>query len=101
MLENGQFWRNRELREHVAGIDGKIALSIVCTNSMNLYVCTRKLLQAHIWIYNDRRIYVGDELPTNTDGTEIIDFTGQYLVPGYSEPHAHPFYLYNPVDLAY
>ena len=101
MLENGQFWRNRELREHVAVIDGKIAPSIVFKNSTYLNVFTKKWLQAHIWIYNDRIIYVGDALPTNTDGTEIIDCTGQYLVPGYIEPHAHPFYLYNPVELAY
>lgn len=28
------------------------------------------------------------------------DATGQYIVPGYIEPHAHPFQLYNPASLA-
>src|SRR5690625_379619 len=86
MLENGQFWRNRELREHVAVVYHKIAPTIVFKNSTYLNVFTRKWLQAHIWIYKDRIIYVGNKLPENTDGSEIIDCTGQYLVPGYIEP---------------
>ena len=101
MLENGQFWRNRELREHVAVVDHKIAPTIVFKNSTYLNVFTRKWLQAHIWIYKDRIIYVGNKLPENTDGSEIIDCTGQYLVPGYIEPHSHPFQLYNPEELAH
>lgn len=101
MLENGQFWRNRELREHVAVMDEKIAPSIVLKNSTYLNVFTNKWVDAHIWIYQDRIIYVGDKLPKKTDATEIIDCTGQYLVPGYIEPHAHPFYLYNPEEFAY
>ena len=101
MLENGQFWRNRDLRKHLAVIDGKIAPTIVLENSTYLNVFTRKWTQAHIWIYQDRIIYVGDQLPTNREGTEMIDCTGQYLVPGYIEPHAHPFYLYSPEEFAY
>src|SRR5699024_9665506 len=31
-----------------------------------------------------------------TEGTEIMECTGQYVVPGYVEPHAHPVQLYNP-----
>src|SRR5699024_3471599 len=31
--------------------------------------------------------------------TEVVDCTGQFLVPGYIEPHAHPFQLYNPEEL--
>ena len=34
------------------------------------------------------------------DGCEIIDCTDFLLVPGYMEPHAHPFQLYNPLSLA-
>ena len=100
MLENGQFWRNRELREHVAVVEHKIAPTIVLKNSTYLNVFTRKWLQAHIWIYKDRIIYVGQKLPKNTEGTEMVDCTGQYLVPGYIEPHAHPFLLHRPEELA-
>lgn len=101
MLEQGQFWRNRELREHVAIVDNKLAPSILFKNSTYLNVFTKTWLQANIWVYKDRIIYVGNRLPKNTNGTEIIDCTGQYLVPGYIEPHAHPFQLYNPEELAF
>lgn len=101
MLEQGQFWRNRDLRTHVAVMDEKIAPTIVFKNSTYLNTFTKSWLQANIWIYNDRIIYVGEHLPTNTNNTEVIDCTGQYLVPGYIEPHAHPFILYNPEDLAF
>src|SRR5690625_2570188 len=100
MLEQGQFWRNRELREHVAVVENKTAPTILLTNCTYLNVFTKRWLPANIWIYKDRIVYVGDQLPERTDNTEIIDCTGQYLVPGYIEPHAHPFMLYNPEALA-
>ena len=34
------------------------------------------------------------------DNCEVIDCTDEVLVPGYIEPHAHPFHLYNPHSLA-
>ncbi|HLR70781.1 MAG TPA: adenine deaminase C-terminal domain-containing protein [Pseudogracilibacillus sp.] len=100
MLEQGQFWRNRALREHIAVIEGKIAPTILFTNSIYLNVFTKKWVQANIWIYKDRIVYVGDRMPECTTNTEIIDCTGQYLVPGYIEPHSHPFQLYNPEEIA-
>src|SRR5690625_3347174 len=100
MLEQGQFWRNRELRKHVAVVENKVAPTIVFTNSIYLNVFIKKWVKANIWIYKDRIVYVGDRMPEKTTNTEIIDCTGQYLVPGYIEPHAHPFQLYNPETLA-
>ncbi|HLQ96257.1 MAG TPA: adenine deaminase C-terminal domain-containing protein [Pseudogracilibacillus sp.] len=96
MLEHGQFWRNKALREHVAVVDGKIAPTIVLENCTYLNVFTKKWLKANVWIYQDRIVYVGDRMPEKTEGTEIMECTGQYVVPGYVEPHAHPVQLYNP-----
>src|SRR5690625_2294472 len=100
MLEQGQFWRNKLLRDHVAVVEDKIAPSIVFVNSVYLNVHTRQWLNANIWIYKDRIVYVGERLPLKVDGTQMIDCTGQYLVPGYVEPHAHPSQLYNPEEFA-
>jgi adenine deaminase len=61
---------------------------------------TKAWEQANIWILGDRIVYVGSALPHNLDGVEVTDCAGLYLVPGYIEPHAHPFQLYNPVTLA-
>lgn len=100
MLENGHYWRNRERREHVAVIDGKVAPTLVLKNGSYFNSYTKQWLNKHIWILNDRIVYVGDELPASDKKTEIIDCTGQFLVPGYIEPHAHPSQLYNPETLA-
>ncbi|WP_226584409.1 adenine deaminase C-terminal domain-containing protein [Halobacillus litoralis] len=93
-------WRNRQLREHAAVIDGKNAPTKVITNTTYLNVYLKKWMTGHIWLYNDRIIYTGEALPSNTEGTEMIDGKDSYIVPGYIEPHAHPFQLYNPQSLA-
>ncbi|WP_010097437.1 adenine deaminase C-terminal domain-containing protein [Ornithinibacillus scapharcae] len=97
MLEKGQ-WRNFELRKHVKVVEGKIAPTIVLKKATYLNMYIKQWLKANIWIYNERIVYVGDRLPEQS--TEIIDCTGKFVVPGYMEPHAHPFQLYNPESLA-
>lgn len=99
MMERG-YWRNREIRHHVAVIDGIEKPTLLLKNATYLNVFTKQWLDAHIWIYEDRIIYVGDQLPPDSSDVEILDCQGKYLVPGYVEPHAHPFQLYNPEQLA-
>ncbi|KGX88239.1 adenine deaminase C-terminal domain-containing protein [Pontibacillus litoralis] len=100
MNEHRYRWRNRQLREHVAVLDGHRTPTIVLTNATYLNVFLRKWMTGHIWIYGDRIVYVGDELPKYKETIEYVDCSDQYLVPGYIEPHAHPFQLYNPHTLA-
>ncbi|CDQ41715.1 adenine deaminase C-terminal domain-containing protein [Virgibacillus salexigens] len=100
MQRNGYYWRNREIRQHVRIIDGNAAPTLVLKNSTYLNTYTKQWLQANIWIDEDRIVYVGDNMPLNMSGTEVIDYQGKYAVPGYIEPHAHPFQLYNPEQLA-
>ncbi|WP_430788436.1 adenine deaminase C-terminal domain-containing protein [Virgibacillus flavescens] len=100
MVDSGYRWRNRELREHVAVIDGSVAPTKVLTNGIYLNVYTKQWLKANIWILNDRIVYVGDHIPDQMHGVEQLDCEGKYIVPGYIEPHAHPFQLYNPEELA-
>ncbi|HAM80987.1 adenine deaminase C-terminal domain-containing protein [Ornithinibacillus bavariensis] len=99
MLENG-FWRNFELRKHVKVIEGEIAPTLVLKNATYLNMYLKKWLTANIWIYKDRIVYVGEKLPNLMNGTEVVDYKGFFVVPGYMEPHAHPFQLYNPETLA-
>lgn len=99
MMERG-YWRNREIRHHVSIIDGTSEPTLLLKDATYLNVFTKQWMKGHIWICNDRIVYVGDELPRSTSKAEIIDCTDKYLVPGYIEPHAHPFQLYNPEQLA-
>ncbi|WP_254901159.1 adenine deaminase C-terminal domain-containing protein [Tuberibacillus sp. Marseille-P3662] len=100
MLSPKRFWQNNELRVQTAIIDGQMAPTIVLQNATYLNSYINQWLKGHIWINQDRIIYVGQHLPKNTDGTELVDCEGYYLVPGYIEPHAHPFQLYHPETLA-
>ncbi|KLA26934.1 adenine deaminase [Bacillus cereus] len=100
MGENQFRWSNKQLREHVEVIDGTRSPHILLKNATYLNSYIREWMQAHIWIYDDRIIYVGEKLPVQLQGCEVIDCEGKYVVPGYIEPHAHPYQLYNPETLA-
>ncbi|SIS65629.1 adenine deaminase C-terminal domain-containing protein [Salimicrobium flavidum] len=93
-------WRNKQLRDHADVIDGKLAPTKVLKHITYLNVFLKQWMTGNIWILEDRIVYVGMEMPANLNGTEIIEGKGEYAVPGYIEPHAHPFQLYNPQSLA-
>jgi adenine deaminase len=93
-------WRNRQLREHVAVIDQTLQPTMILKNATYLNVYIKQWIRANIWIYQDRILYVGDKLPDDLTNVELVDCDDSYIVPGYIEPHAHPFQLYNPQSLA-
>lgn len=100
MIEKEYYWRNREIRSHVAVIDGIEQPTLILKNGTYLNMFTKQWRKANIWILKDRIVYVGEGLPDDTESIDMIDCEGQFLVPGYIEPHAHPFQLYNPEELA-
>lgn len=67
-------------------------------NVLNVY--TKEWQKLHVYTAGERIAYVGEQEPMVDQDTERIEATGQYLVPGYIEPHAHPFQWYNPYSLA-
>lgn len=93
-------WKIGEIREQLKIIDGKNAPDRVILNATYLHGIYKTWTQGNIWISGDRILYVGKELPKKMDDAEIIDASGQYIVPGYIEPHVHPFQLYNPQTFA-
>ena len=93
-------WSNKQIRNHVEVLDGVINPHMILKNATYLNAYLHQWLVANIWIYEDRIVYVGENLPENFNGCEVIDCQGKYLVPGYIEPHAHPDQLYNPLTLA-
>jgi adenine deaminase len=100
MYEQKYRWRSLQLRKHVDVIDGKNSPTMVLKNATFLHSGFRQWIKGNIWIHEDRIIYIGDQLPTSDLYTDEIDCSDFFLVPGYIEPHAHPFQLYNPHSLA-
>ncbi|MFY3790119.1 adenine deaminase C-terminal domain-containing protein [Ureibacillus sp. MALMAid1270] len=93
-------WKIEDIRKQIAVIDGEAAPTIVLKNARYLHSIFKNWLVGNIWIHKDRIIYVGDKMPLNLTNTEVIDLDGKTVVPGYIEPHVHPFQLYNPYSFA-
>jgi adenine deaminase len=93
-------WKNLQLRRHLDVIDGKYPPTKVLKNATFLHSGLKQWLKANIWIYEDRIVYIGDLLPKIELHTDIVDCSELYLVPGYIEPHSHPFQVYNPHSIA-
>src|SRR5690554_462700 len=95
------YWTKKELRSQMAVIRGSLAPTKLIKNVRWLNSIRKCWMEGNIWIYDDRIVYVGSELPKCiTANTEIFDADNAYVVPGYIEHHAHPFQLYNPLSLA-
>ncbi len=100
-MENSYYrWSNKQLRSHVEVLDEEKNPHIILKNTTYLNSYLHEWVVGNIWIYEDRIIYVGENLPENANESEVIDCQGQYVVPGYIEPHVHPYQLYNPLTFA-
>ena len=93
-------WKIKNIRDQIAVIDGKLSPNIVLKNARYLHSMFKKWMTGNVWVFGDRIVYVGEEMPQNLEGTEIIDVAGKTIVPGYIEPHVHPYQLYNPHSFA-
>ncbi|MGD7008843.1 adenine deaminase C-terminal domain-containing protein [Metabacillus sp. 84] len=100
MPENRSVWKNHQIRMHVDVIDGLAAPTKLLKNASILHSYLKQWIRGNIWIYDDRIVYIGDRMPERIDQTEVTECSGLYIVPGYIEPHAHPFQLYNPQTLS-
>lgn len=93
-------WNAEEIASQLAVIDGKEAPDLIITNATYLHSIFKKWKTGTIWIKNGRILYTGERMPALTEGAERMDAAGKWIVPGYIEPHVHPFQLYNPETFA-
>ncbi|SFJ81647.1 adenine deaminase C-terminal domain-containing protein [Thermoflavimicrobium dichotomicum] len=65
-----------------------------------LQIYTGELRELNVVLFEDRIAYVGEKEPLTDANTQVLDAEGFTLVPGYIEPHAHSFQIYNPLTLS-
>src|SRR2546422_6951890 len=65
-----------------------------------LNVYTGEIYPANVAIKGERIAYVGLRDDMVGARTAVVDAAGRTLVPGYIEPHAHPWNLATPAALA-
>jgi len=63
-----------------------------------LNVYTGELLSQNVAVLGERISYVGNDTRGVTSETRVLDVSGKWLVPGYVDPHFHPWFIYNPVS---
>jgi len=63
-----------------------------------LNVYSGELLRMNIAIKGERIFYVGPLAEIEGDKTKVIKVENKVIVPGYIEPHFHPWMLYNPIS---
>ena len=93
-------WKNVEIRHQLKIVTKEAAPDLVLTNATYLHGIFKKWITGNIWIKDDRIVYAGKEYPFTDSSTEVVDMTGKFIVPGYIEPHVHPYQLYNPRTFA-
>ena len=98
MSDGKHKWKNKQIRDQIAVLDRKKSPTVVLKNARYLHSALKRWLEGNIWIYENRIVYIGSAMPKSAD--EIYDCTGKTVVPGYIEPHVHPFMLYNPKTFA-
>ena len=71
-------------------------ISLVGGRVLNVY--SGELLQSNVCIKGEKFYYVGPSSNLVRNSMKIIDVTGKFLVPGYIDPHFHPWFIYNPIS---
>jgi adenine deaminase len=99
-------WIPWNSEEHAALIEvaaGRKPPSLVIRGGQVLNVFTGRLEQKDVAVSERRIAWVGPLQESGLlldESVQIVEADGLVLVPGYIEPHAHPFQLYHPVTLA-
>ncbi len=79
---------------------GRRAASVAIVNARIASVQSGEIVEGTVALLGSRIAYVGpEEVRTGAD-TTVIDAAGRFVLPGYIEPHCHPFVAYNPDALA-
>ncbi|MBD1373363.1 adenine deaminase [Hazenella sp. IB182357] len=96
-------YSHQEMKQTLDVAMGRKKPDSVIKNGEVLNVYTGRLLQQDIVISGKRVVFVGNIEESGCvidDEVHIYDVKGKVVVPGYIEPHAHPFQLYQPISLA-
>lgn len=90
----------QERRALVAVAQGRAPADRYVRGGLLLNVYTGELYPANVAITGERIAYVGLREDMVGSRTEVIEAAGRTLVPGYIEPHTHPWNLCTPAGLA-
>jgi len=76
----------------------KDTADIFLTGGIVLNVYSGELLKMNVAINGKRIWYVGPSSDMVSEDTQVLDVGNRVLVPGYIDPHFHPWFIYNPIS---
>lgn len=79
---------------------GRRPADVVVRGGRVVNVYSEEVLAGDVSVTAGRIAYVGTDVDTVGEGTQVIEADGAYVAPGFIEPHCHPWALYNPDSLA-
>jgi len=88
---------NRRSKGRYAG-SSRNKESILLKGGTILNVYSGELLKMNIAIKGERIWYVGPSSDVVSGDTQVLDVGNKVLVPGYIDPHFHPWFTYNPIS---
>ncbi|GAW92408.1 adenine deaminase C-terminal domain-containing protein [Calderihabitans maritimus] len=79
---------------------GERAADLFIKGGKLVNVYSSEIYEADVAVYRGRIAHVGKGLDAVGPDTTVLDAGGKYIVPGYIEPHGHPWNIYPPDVLA-
>ncbi len=89
-----------DVRALMAVARGEAPPEILVTGGQILNVYSGELLPGSVAITRGRIAYAGERPIKPAPSTMVIDARDRIVAPGYVDPHAHPFAMYTPEELA-
>ena len=86
----------RSKGRHAGSLKDKENILLKGGTILNVY--SGELLKMNIAIKGERIWYVGPSSDVVSGDTQVLDVRNKVLVPGYIDPHFHPWFTYNPVS---
>lgn len=78
---------------------GRRPADLVIKGGIVVNVYSGEFLKQNVAVYKDCIAYIGEKDVEMDKHTKVIDAEGMYVSPGFIEPHAHPWVLYNPISM--
>lgn len=85
-----------ELREMVEVATGHAEATHYFSGARIVNVYTGEILEQNLALKGERIAYVGHSTAMIGPSTQVIDLDARIIIPGFVEPHAHPFGFYHP-----
>ncbi|RJR52967.1 MAG: adenine deaminase [Desulfobacteraceae bacterium] len=85
-------------KEEQSGTKQHEEADLILEGGKVLNVYSGEILDSNVTVKGEKILYVGPRSQKEGEGPIRLDVSGKLLVPGYMEPHCHPWNIYNPVS---